>query len=144
MCHTHNIMKQHDETPLKEPRQNMDMEINEYSWTLVLAADRERCIHQWWLIGTRSKIIRKSCKVSWYLTQKAQTHRISNQMLPPWEWTQTSTREAYDTPRNEQAHTLHTGGFHPPLHPFFISFISITCWQGLCITNRGTDIDTHQ
>ena len=55
---------------------------------------------------------------------------------------QTSAQEAYDAPRNEQVHTLHTGEFHPSLHPFFIPFISTDCRQGLC-TNRGTDTETH-
>ena len=114
MCHTHDIMKQHNETSLKEHRQNTDMEINEYSQTLVLVTDQERHIHQWQLIGARLKIAwKKAVRHSDILHRKPRPHRISNQMLPPREWTQTSTWEAYDALRNEQVYTLHTGGVSP-------------------------------
>ena len=85
----------------------------------------------------------KSCKVFDILHRKPIPHGTSNQMSPPWEWTQTSIREAYDALRNKHVHTSHKGSFILPCIPFHL-FISTTCWQELCITNVGTDTGTHQ
>ena len=60
----------------------------------------------------------KSCKMFDILHRGPRPHGTSNQMSPPQEQTWTSIWEAYDTLRNEHAHTSHKGGFHPPLHPF--------------------------
>ena len=85
----------------------------------------------------------KSCKMFNILHRRPRPHRTSNQTSPLQEWTQTSVWEAYDALRNEHAHTSHKGGFILPCIPFYL-FISMICWQELCITNVGTDIGTHQ
>ena len=120
MCHTHDVTNQYDNTSPKGPRQDIDMETIEYSQTSVLVTDQKRCAYQWQLTGARSKITWKAraVKCSDILHRRPGPHGTSNQTLPPWEWTRTSTQEAYDAPRNEHMHTSHKGGFHPPLHPF--------------------------
>ena len=144
MCHTHGVMNQYNGISPKGPRWDLDTKTNELLWASVPVTGQKKHAHQWCLTGTRSKIIwKRAVRRSDISHRKPGPHGISNWMLPPWERTQTSTRETYDAPRNEQAHTPHTGGFHPSLHPFSISFISIMCRQGPCITNRDTDIDTH-
>ena len=145
MCHTHDVMNQYDNTSPKGPRQNTDMETNEHLWASVPVTGQKRCTHQWQLTGARSKIVwkAKAVKCSDILHRKPGPHGTSNQLLPPWERTQTSTWEAYNAPRNKHMHTSHKGGFILPCIPFHL-FISMTCWQELCITNAGTDIGTHQ
>ena len=118
--HTHDITNQHDEISPKEPRQDTDMETNEYSRVSVPVTDWKRHAHQWQLTGARSKITRKvkAVRCSDILHRRPGPHGTSNRMLPLREWTRTSAWEAYDTPRNEQAYTLHTGGFTLPCIPF--------------------------
>ena len=85
----------------------------------------------------------KSCKMFDILHRRPRPHGTSNQTSPLWEWTWTSIQEAYDALRNKHMHTSHKGGFILPCIPFHL-FISVTCWQELCITNVGTDTGTHQ
>ena len=145
MCHTHNVMKQYNDTSPKGPRQDIDMETNEYSQVSVLVTNRKRHAHQWRLTGTRSKITWKvkAVRCSDISHRRPGPHGTSNWTLPLQEWTQTSAQEAYNAPRNKHTHTSYTEGFILPCIPFYL-FISITCWQELCIMNIGTDIGTHQ
>ena len=145
MCHTHGIMNWYDGTSPKGPRQDIDMETNEHLQASVPVTGWKRHTHQWWLTGARLKIVWKAKAVKCFdiLQKRPRPHGTSNQTLPLWEWTQTSTWEAYDALRNKHAHTSHKGGFILPCIPFHL-FISTTCWQELCITNVGTDTGTHQ
>ena len=122
MCHTHNVTNQYDNTSPKGPRWDIDMETNEHLWALVLVTGQKRRAHQWWLTGARLKIVwkAKAVKCSDILHRRPRPHGTSNQMLPPWEWTWTSTREAYDTPRNKHVHTSHKGGLILPCIPFHL------------------------
>ena len=144
MCHTHNIMNWYDGTSSKRPRWDPDMKNNELLWASVPATGQKKHAHQWWLTGTRLKTTwERAVRCSDTLHRGPGPHGTSNQMLPLWEWTQTSAWETHNTPRNKQAHTPHTGGISPFPASLSIPFISITCQQGLCTTNRGTDIDAH-
>ena len=123
MCHTYNVMNWYDGTSSKRPRRDPDMKNNELLQALVLATSQKKCTHQWWLTGARLKMTReRAVRCSDTLHRGPGPHGTSNRTLPPQEQTRTSTWESHDAPRNEQAHTPHTGGVS--LYGFYTLLIS--------------------
>ena len=142
--HTHNVMNQHNATTSKRPRRDPDTRHNKPLQAWVPATSQEKCAHRWWSTGARPKTnTRKSCKSTPILYTEAldpmeqATKRChhGNKHKPPYEGPMMLLGTS------KHIHLIQ-GSFTFPCIPFFIPFISTTCWQGLC-TNRGTDTNTH-
>ena len=131
-------LTQRTQTKYRHGNQHTFMSISPSDWSEEACPSMTIDRHQ-----NENSMENKSCEMFDILHRRPRPHRTSNQTSPPWEWTWTSIQEAYDALRNKHMHTSHKGGFILPWIPFHL-FISVTCWQELCITNVGTDTGTHQ
>ena len=61
------------------------------------------------------------------------------------EWTTTlQVKKSMALPQAERAYMLHRRSFPSLfLYCFTLCIDALICWQGLCMTIRGTDLDTH-
>ena len=123
MCHTHGVTNQYDSTSPKGPKQDIDMKTNEHLWASVPATDQKKYAHQWRLAGARMKIVWKikavKCLTSYTegldtTEQVTRRHHCRNKHEPPYE--------RLTTLLGMSTRMHHMRGFHPPLHPFFLSF----------------------